>query len=384
MAMHFSKQMAVLTNKRLLVIFGLLVVYLAYWWNANFHVPKNLEQREEVIMIYAVSKLSRMITHTENFNGVEVIIIEPFQKDDYGPGMVFYHGGGWVLGTASDNLEFLAVLSEALNMTIISVEYRMAPEHPFPTPLDDCFEATKYFFENSAKYNVDPFRIALAGFSAGGNLAAAMSIRMRDSALPWKNKVQVLLSPCLQAYNFDFPSYYYNELDEILPKFSMIEFWLWYALGHDGHHYVDQFMHSSHYHVIDEKKMHGKLLDWKSLGLPLNKSDVEDFQSKIKQPNIQLPVDVVSKLKATFMNPHFAPLMLKDFSGLAKAFVGTAEHDILRDEALLYAKYLKMNGNAVKAVNYNGAFHGLVFWNEHYNLPKRVAIDVIEFLKVNL
>ena len=80
------------------------------------------------------------------------------------------------------------------------------------------------------------------GMSAGGNLAAALSMKIRDSNLTWKFKLQILGVPCLQAYRFDTPSYNQNNLDEILSRPSMTNYWLWYAFGSEGHLLLDDFL----------------------------------------------------------------------------------------------------------------------------------------------
>jgi len=122
------------------------------------------------------------------------------------PIVVFYHGGGWVVGSirTHDNLcRYLAQLSGAL---VVSVDYRLAPEHPYPAGFDDAYAALAWSAENAARLGGDARHLAIAGDSAGGNLAAAVALKARDQAGP-RIKLQVLLYPVLDLVRFERPSY---------------------------------------------------------------------------------------------------------------------------------------------------------------------------------
>ncbi|KAL1894190.1 hypothetical protein Sste5346_005976 [Sporothrix stenoceras] len=93
------------------------------------------------------------------------------------PAILAYHGGGWIHGHSSlEDDVFKFVASETLSV-VFGVDYRLAPEHPFPAPHDDSYKALNYVVDNAAKYNVDTKRIALWGCSAGGNLVAGVALR---------------------------------------------------------------------------------------------------------------------------------------------------------------------------------------------------------------
>jgi acetyl esterase len=96
------------------------------------------------------------------------------------PILVFFHGGGWVIGDLETYDEFCRTLTNGADCIVVSVEYRLAPEHKFPTAPEDCYAATQWVAANATHFNGDPSRLALGGDSAGGNLAAVVAQMTRD------------------------------------------------------------------------------------------------------------------------------------------------------------------------------------------------------------
>lgn len=114
------------------------------------------------------------------------------------PAMVFAHGGGWCLGSLDVYDGPCRALANATGRVILSVDYRLAPEYPFPTPLHDVYQALCWASEQAAQIGIDPLRIALGGDSAGGNLAAAAALMTRDRSGPAVEH-QYLLYPALDS-----------------------------------------------------------------------------------------------------------------------------------------------------------------------------------------
>ena len=138
------------------------------------------------------------------YNGnhqIPVRIFLPGEKmEDDLPVFLFFHGGGWVTESIDNYERICARLASATDHIVVSVEYRLAPEYPFPIGFYDCYMAAKAMYTNQFILNTDPDKITLIGDSAGGNLAAAVSLMARDQGefLP---KRQILIYP---AVNNDY------------------------------------------------------------------------------------------------------------------------------------------------------------------------------------
>ena len=100
------------------------------------------------------------------------------------PVVVFYHGGGWVQGSVDTHDSLCRIIAKKSGAIVVSVEYRLAPEHTYPAAANDAYAALRWVANNAASFNGDPKRIAVAGDSAGGNLAAVVSLMARDRSGP--------------------------------------------------------------------------------------------------------------------------------------------------------------------------------------------------------
>ena len=106
------------------------------------------------------------------------------------PVVVNFHGGGFTIGTARDDGRWAAVVLEKADAMVVSVEYRLAPEYPFPTGVEDGVEALLYLAANAEEFGIDPKKIAMSGFSAGGNMTFAILLRLQTHLESIKNEIQ--------------------------------------------------------------------------------------------------------------------------------------------------------------------------------------------------
>jgi acetyl esterase len=110
--------------------------------------------------------------------------LRPRQADGLAPCLVFYHGGGWVIGDLDSHDVVCRKLADEGELIVISVDYRLAPEHKFPAAVDDAIEAAKWIAANAKQLDIDASRLMVGGDSAGGNLAAVVAIAARDGNGP--------------------------------------------------------------------------------------------------------------------------------------------------------------------------------------------------------
>jgi acetyl esterase len=213
------------------------------------------------------------------------------------PIVVFYHGGGFALGDLDTHDPVARAHAVGADAIVVSVDYRLAPEHPFPAGMDDCWAALRWTAENADELGGDPARIAVAGDSAGANLAAVMAHRARDEGGPALT-FQLLWYPTITG-DLSLPSYLENADAPLLDRNVIDAFVSWYLPGVD---------------IADPK------------ALPAG----------------------------------FAPANYDDFSGLPPAFIGSAEHDPLRDDAAVYAGLLNAAGVPAELSNEATLVHGYI------------------------
>ncbi|MBN9391739.1 MAG: alpha/beta hydrolase [Chloroflexi bacterium] len=111
---------------------------------------------------------------------VRVLVYRPKNVAGKVPGLLWIHGGGYIIGTAdADDQQVKKIVTE-VGCAAVSVDYRLAPETPHPGPVEDCYAALKWFYQNAAELGVDTARLAIGGASAGGGLAAGLGVLTRD------------------------------------------------------------------------------------------------------------------------------------------------------------------------------------------------------------
>lgn len=228
------------------------------------------------------------------FPSEEAMSGEPVEGEKY-PVLLFFHGGGWVTESVENYDRVCSRMAQSTGHIVMSVEYRLAPEYRFPIPFEDCYEAAKALYTGRLVLPVAPDRITIIGDSAGGNLAAAVCLKARDTG-EFIPKKQILIYPALN-----------NCYTEGSPYKSVQE---------NGEGYLLTAV---------------KMEDY----LKLYESSPEDRQ-----------------------NPYFAPILEKDLSHMPETLILTAEFDPLRDEGEEYGKRLKEANNYVEIHRIPDALHG--------------------------
>ena len=142
------------------------------------------------------------------------------------PVLVYFHGGGWVIGDLDTHDPVCRRLANAAGCVVVSVDYRLAPEHKFPAAVEDAFAAVRWVAANAADLDGDGTRLAVAGDSAGGNLAAVVSLKARDEGEP-RILHQLLVYPVIN-HSFDTRSYRENAEGYGMSRADMEWYWAHY------------------------------------------------------------------------------------------------------------------------------------------------------------
>ena len=165
-------------------------------------------------------------------HGVLVRVYRPRQRREGSPGLYWIHGGGMVLGSVDMNDASCAAIAADLDVVVASVDYRLAPEFPYPTPLEDCYTGLLWFFDQAEALGLDTGRIAVGGASAGGGLAAGLALLARDRSQ---------VSPCFQLLTFpmlddrnDTPSSYLIDDSRLWNRDANLAGWSAYLDGNNG------------------------------------------------------------------------------------------------------------------------------------------------------
>lgn len=153
---------------------------------------------EEVLSTRATDHHDRVIAGSAG--DLSVAVFRPRRLTGPGPGIYFLHGGGMIIGDRFAGIEQLLDWGEAFGATVVSLDYRLAPEHPDPAPVEDGYAGLVWTVEQSANLGIDPDRIMIAGTSAGAGIAAGVTLLARDQRGP-APFAQLLMSPMLDDRN---------------------------------------------------------------------------------------------------------------------------------------------------------------------------------------
>lgn len=261
----------------------------------------------------------RMWDHEVNI-GVHKIPVRIFfpSKEGIYPLLIFFHGGGFVTGNINSYSKVCTHMANLTKHIVLSVDYRLAPEHPFPAGLEDCYAVVKEVMASTLLFNHVIEDITLIGDSAGANLAAAVSLLARDRGA-FKISKQILLYPST-----------YNDHSDASPYPSVKE---------NGYDYL-----------LTQKRM-------------------KDY------------IDLYIRNKADLQNPYVAPLLAKDFANQPDTLIITAEYDLLRDEGEAYGEKLRAAGNKVQIHRIPDAIHGFISLSPIFNEVKECYAIINRFLK---
>ncbi|NXG44180.1 AAAD deacetylase, partial [Psilopogon haemacephalus] len=298
------------------------------------------------------------VTDTE-FSGVPVRLFVP-KKETGGlrRAVIYFHGGGWCLGDAAlKNYDYLTRwTSNKLNAVVVSVNYRLAPEHHFPAQFEDVYSVTKFLLQSKvlSQYNVDPNRVCVAGDSAGGNLAAAVAQQLSvDPEVQTQLKAQALLYPALQALDLQSPSYKENKDDPLLSRSLMVRFWSEYFTTDAS---LREAMDSNR-HVPASSTHLFQLVNWSSL-LPAEMRKGHLYST----PTHGSPE--LAHKHPGFLDVRAAPLLASDahLRRLPLTYLLTCGHDVLRDDGVMYATRLRAAGVPLAHHHFKEAFHGAMMF----------------------
>jgi acetyl esterase/lipase len=137
---------------------------------------------------------------------VRIRVYRPSDQSATLPALYWIHGGGYVMGDIDQDDRLMAQLVKRIGCVAVSVDYRLAPEHPFPAPVEDCYAGLKWLFAHANELNVDPSRIAIGGASGGGGLAAGLALLVRDRG-EVNVAFQLLIYPMIDDRNATPASY---------------------------------------------------------------------------------------------------------------------------------------------------------------------------------
>nr|WP_251130685.1 alpha/beta hydrolase [Exiguobacterium sp. s124] len=223
------------------------------------------------------------------------------------PAILFFHGGGFFGGTLETVENPCKLLAERANAVVISVDYRLAPEHPFPAGLNDCYRAFEWVYDNASELNILKNRIGVAGDSAGGNLATACCLMEQERGKA-RIRYQALVYPVVNLGSIPTDDFEWT---------------------------LDAYDISNHHDLIR--------------GVVLALADPDSLLN-----------DLYLQGKADVTHPLVSPLLAEDVTTLPPALIVTAEYDYLRLEGEAYARKLSEAGIPTRLIQYRGMDHAFM------------------------
>ncbi|XP_075404972.1 arylacetamide deacetylase-like [Tenrec ecaudatus] len=326
-----------------------------------------------------VSDENVTVTDT-TFNDIPVRVFVPTRKSKELRRAVFYiHGGGWCLGSAA--LYYYDMVSrwtaDRLDAVLISTDYRLAPKYHFPIQFEDVYSALRWFLRKEVleQYGVNPERIAISGDSAGGNLAAATVQQLLDDPdVKIKIKIQSLIYPALQILDMNTPSYQENAHAPILSKSLMVRFWSEYITKDRS---LEKAMLLNQHVSVGSSHLF-RFVNWSSL-LP------EKFKKGYVYKNKMYGSSELTKKYPALLDVKVSPLLADDskLRNLPLTYILTCQHDVLRDDGLMYVTRLRSVGVQVTHHHVEAGFHGMFSFIE-FKMSSRIINQYLSWLNNNL
>ncbi|XP_049632222.1 arylacetamide deacetylase-like [Suncus etruscus] len=335
---------------------------------------------------FAASFLDTPPTSDENvsvveatFHNIPVRVYVPKQKTNTLRRGIFYiHGGGYCLGSAGFyNFDHLSRrTAHRLDAVVISTNYRLAPKYHFPAQFEDVYNSLRWFLSEAVlqEYGVDPTRIGVCGDSSGGNSATAVVQQLQhDQDVKVKVKVQALIYPALQTVDFDLPSYRENAHSPILNRWLTLRFMSEYFTTDRS---LEKAM-TTNQHIPEHAAHLLQFANWSSL-LP------ERFQKGHVYKKPTFGSSTLAKKYPGFLDVRAAPLLADDtqLRGLPQTYVLTCQHDVLRDDGVMYVTRLRNVGVPVTHDHIEDGFHGLI--STGLKVGARMENQYINWLSENL
>jgi acetyl esterase/lipase len=261
--------------------------------------------------------------------------------------------------------------------------YRLSPQHPYPQPLDDCLAVVEYVMQNAEELRIDPERIAVGGDSAGGNMAASISLRLKR-----RIALQLLIVPVLQMFNFNTTSFldnrfYFNQTtNSHMPVVFVANYFginSRYAVEMQANMHTSPSLKKSRYaEYVDQRK-------WMSRDLIRNHT----LRTSIGVQTHFGDEDLSDKLEDLLLDPYAAPLMADDYmlSDLPEAYIVTCGYDFLRDDGVMYEQRLRSVGSKVTLVHYPDGYHNSLLFPHgplKLDVSHRMVTDIVRVLKEDL
>uniref|UniRef100_A0A8C3UE26 Alpha/beta hydrolase fold-3 domain-containing protein n=1 Tax=Catharus ustulatus TaxID=91951 RepID=A0A8C3UE26_CATUS len=316
-------------------------------WDQLFRWPKigNLHQINRIMLLSHMRSVKYEVKTSRDvrFERVKVRIYQPkASSNSLRRGMLYFHGGVGRLGSIRAYERTCRYFCRKTNSVVVCVEYRLAPEHPYPAQFEDCLTAAIHFLRTAQDHGVDPSRVVICGDSSGGTLTAAVAqalVNRRD--LP-KLRAQILIYPFLQ-----------NARVPILLKERTLVLGLKYINLDLG--FIKELFKGCH--VSEQQRL--KYQKWVSPDHIPHEFKTRGYKPSPKSP----PSEEICEMAKLVFDPVFSPLLAEDsvIAQLPETFLLTCEFDVLRDDGLLYKKRLEDHGIKVTWCHLEEGFHGTVF-----------------------